>query len=60
MKDTQELIHIRTAARLLDVSKRTVYRLVESGRLKALRPTPHTTRIIKSSVEAIINDPSNF
>ncbi len=49
------LMSIRQVAFMLNLSRRTVYRLVENGRLKAYRPNRRMMRFRLSDVEALIN-----
>jgi len=49
------LMSLLQVAVMLNLSKRTVYRLVESGRLKAYRINRRMMRFRLSDVEALIN-----
>ena len=49
------LMSLRQVAFMLNVSQRTVYRLVENGRLKACRPNRRMMRFRLLDVEALIN-----
>ncbi|GEM_PF-5883762 len=49
------LMSLRQVSFILNVSRRTVYRLVENGRLKACRPNRRMMRFRLSDVEALIN-----
>ena len=49
------LLSLRQVSFILNVSRRTVYRLVENGRLKACRPNRRMMRFRLSDVEALIN-----
>ena len=49
------LMLLRQVAFMLNVSQRTVYRLVENGRLKACRPNRRMMRFRLLDVEALIN-----
>lgn len=42
-------LHVHSVASKLGCSTRTVYRLIETGELKAIRKTPRNTRISESS-----------
>ena len=48
------LLSLRQVALMLNVSKRTVYRLVQNGRLKTCRPNRRMMRFRLSDVEALI------
>ena len=54
-----ELLRVAVVARLLGVSTKRVYQLLEVGRLQSLRFGPRTLRIPKSSVEKLILDRLN-
>jgi excisionase family DNA binding protein len=44
-------------ARLLDVSRRTIYRMIHSGRISAFKPgNGHVYRIHKTEIEKIMED----
>ena len=43
-------LRVATAAKRLDMSEYRVRQLVREGRLKAVRPTPHTLRIPMSEI----------
>lgn len=43
-------ISVREAAARLNVHPRTVRRLIETGELPAVRPTPRTTRVLEEAV----------
>jgi excisionase family DNA binding protein len=47
----KEYVSLAEAARMLDVSRSTIWRWVESGRLRAQRLGPKTTRIKRRDVE---------
>lgn len=49
-----DLMTVREVAALLRVDRSYVYRLVRSGRLPALRPTPHKTWVPKASLQAFL------
>ncbi len=49
------LMSLRQVAFMLNVSLRTVYRLVENGRLKACRPNRRMMRFRMKDVEELIN-----
>ncbi len=51
-----DLLTIRDVAALLHKSPRTVYRYVRDGRLKAVRITPHDTRVPRSAVAKFLTD----
>ncbi len=50
------LLRVHEAARLLKVSKWTVYRWIEEGRLEATKIGRGSLRIFRSSVAALIDD----
>ncbi len=45
-----DLLTIRDVAAILHKSPRTIYRYVRDGRLKAVRITPHDTRVPRSAL----------
>ncbi|WP_433542055.1 helix-turn-helix transcriptional regulator (plasmid) [Streptosporangium sandarakinum] len=45
---------VKEVAAQLSVSPMTVYRLIHSGELPAVQPTPRTTRIRQSAVDALL------
>ena len=49
-----ECWRVPRVAKLLDVSKKRVYQLVQEGRLEAIRLGPRQMRILKGSVERYI------
>ncbi|MFQ5544075.1 MAG: helix-turn-helix transcriptional regulator [Nitrospiria bacterium] len=51
----KELLKVDEVAKKLSVSKWTVYRWVEEGRLKATKLGPGVLRIFKDSVDELIN-----
>lgn len=54
MNSIPELLSVTRVAKALGLSTKRVYKLVESGRLESLRPTPRTIRITRSSLEAFV------
>ena len=50
-----DLLTVREVAEILRVDRSYVYRLIREGRLPALRPTPHKTRIIKAELRAFLD-----
>lgn len=48
------LLTVNEVARALGLSRRTVYRLVEEGKLKRVHPTPRSARITRESLEAFL------
>ena len=46
-----KLLRPHIVAKMLDVSRNTVYRLIKIGELKSIRTSPHNIRIYKSSVD---------
>ncbi|MFN4071430.1 MAG: helix-turn-helix domain-containing protein [Thermus caldifontis] len=48
------LLTVNEVARALGLSRRTVYRLVEEGKLKKVHPTPRSARITRESLEAFL------
>jgi excisionase family DNA binding protein len=45
-----DLLTVQEVADILRVDRSYVYRIIRQGRLAAVRPTPHKTRIIKSDL----------
>jgi excisionase family DNA binding protein len=56
MAETTSLLPVRVAARLLGVSPKRVYQLLEEGRLEALRLGPRQTRVTRQSLEQFVQD----
>ena len=52
----QELIRPQEAARLLKVSKWTIYRWIKEGRLQATKISKGSLRIFISSVQQLIDE----
>lgn len=50
-KKDDKLLRPHIVARMLDVSRNTVYRLIKTGELNSIRTTPHNIRIYRSSVD---------
>lgn len=51
---TEELLTTEDLRRILGVSERSIRRLVAAGRLRAVHPTPGTTRFTQREVAAFI------
>ena len=51
-----ELIYVRTAAKILCCTKTHVYNMVQDGRLKAVRLGPRGLRVVKGSVAQYIEE----
>ncbi len=49
------VVTIDSAARLLTVSRRTVYRLVAMGQLCIVRITPHAPRIMRADLDSFLS-----
>jgi excisionase family DNA binding protein len=49
-----ELYTVKEAAVRMTISTRSLYRLINSGRIRVVHPTPGSTRITKREVEAYI------
>jgi len=49
-----ELLTIDEARRRLKVSRRTLYRLIEAGRIRVIYPRPRCPRITERELEAYI------
>lgn len=49
-----ELLTVREVAAILRVDRSYVYRLIRTGRLPVLRPSPHKTRIVKTELQAFL------
>ena len=57
IQQTRELVMpVHEAAARLSVSPRTVWGLISSGRLKAIKLGPRTTRIADSAIATFIED----
>lgn len=52
--DTQLLLKIQEAATILGVSRSSVYRLIERGALKIVRPLPDAPRIARADLDAYV------
>jgi len=50
----EELYRVHRVARLLDCTRKQVYRLIREGEIKALKMGPRQTRVIRSSLEKYI------
>ena len=53
-RDDVELLTVNEVARRLRVHRTTVWKLIKTNRLQAVRLTPRITRIPQSAVESII------
>lgn len=53
--ETKYMLTVQETARLLGVSVHTVYRLIESGELSALKVSPRKTMIKAEEIEKYIN-----
>ena len=47
-------VTVREASRMLAVSSRTVYRLAKAGKVRIVRVTPDTPRVIRASLKAFL------
>lgn len=56
MNDTQAMLRVPRVAKLLDVSRKRVYQLIQEGRLEAVRLGPRQTRILRDSLDAYIEE----
>jgi excisionase family DNA binding protein len=45
IREGTEYLTVAELAKVLRVGTATIYRMIESGGLRVIRPTPHTTRI---------------
>lgn len=54
LEASPDLLTVREVAALLRVDRSYVYRLVRSGRLPAVRPTPHKTWVPKVGLLAFL------
>jgi excisionase family DNA binding protein len=52
----QELLRVGEAAKALNVSRWTIYRWVDEGRLKATKIGKGSLRIFRESVNALVQD----
>jgi len=50
----QELVRVYRVAKLLDVTTKRIYQMVQEGRLNAVRLGPRGMRITRSSIEQFI------
>lgn len=48
------LLTVPEVARALGLSTRTIYKLIEQGKLKKVHPTPRRSRIPRESLEAFL------
>ena len=46
-----DLLHIRRVAKILDVSRKRVYAMIQEGKLEAIKLGPRLTRVPRSSLE---------
>lgn len=51
-----DLITVRTAARLLSVSRPTVMKLIRAKKLEAVMLFPRTTRVLRPSLERLVKE----
>lgn len=51
---SKELLRVHEAAEVLNVSRWTIYRWVDEGRLKATKIGKGSLRIFRNSVEALV------
>ena len=51
---TSLAVTVDAAAHLLAVSRRTVYRLAEAGKIRIVRITPDSPRILRSDLERFL------
>lgn len=49
------LVTVAEAARILCISQRTVYRMVERGQLQVIKVTPDTPRVRRADLEALVS-----
>lgn len=49
-----ELITIDHACKIMSISRPTLYRILEKGKIKVYRPTPSSPRLDKEEVQAYI------
>lgn len=54
----QELVRVYRVAKLLDVTTKRIYQMVQEGRLNAVRLGPRSMRITRSSIEQFIESDS--
>lgn len=54
MIDQPQMLRVPRVAKILDVSKKRVYQLIQEGRLDVVRLGPRQTRVLKDSFEAYI------
>ena len=52
--DLPPLLKISTVARLLDVSKKRIYFMIEEGKLECVRLGPRLTRVRTASLRAVM------
>jgi len=50
----QELWRVYRVAKLLDISKKRVYQMVQEGKLDAVRLGPRSMRITRSSIDQFV------
>lgn len=43
-------VDVATAATILKISPKTIYRLIIDGKLHARKPTPHSTQVLRESL----------
>ena len=53
----KEFLRVKEAAQLLGYSVRTTYRLIESGKLKAVNPSERLTRLKRTEIDRLLDQP---
>lgn len=51
-----ELLAVARVAKLLDVSRKRVYQLIQLGRVESVKLSPRTTRVTRESVERLLQN----
>lgn len=54
MNNTDRLLTQREACKMLNVSRSTLYRMIEAGKLERIQPAGRAVRVRLSDVEAIM------
>ncbi|MCG8352551.1 MAG: helix-turn-helix domain-containing protein [Chloroflexales bacterium] len=54
LETSLDLLTVREVAALLRVDRSYMYRLIRSGRLPVVRPTPHKTWVLKAGLQAFL------
>ena len=56
MTNQEQMLRVPRVAKMLDVSKKRIYQLIQEGRLEAIHVGPRQTRVLIASLEAFIEE----